>query len=116
MGYLDLGWVYSRDYYLGNTKSPRETIEKGVELAQKALAMDDSIVGAHTLLGVLYFSKREHDKAIDEGERAMALNPGRADVLQVYALSLTFAGRPEEAIPLFQKAIRLNPFNPQGLY
>jgi adenylate cyclase len=111
MGYLDLGWVYSRDYYLGNTKSPRETIEKGVELAQKALAMDDSIVGAHTLLGVLYFSKREHDKAIDEGERAMALNPGRADVLQVYALSLTFAGRPEEAIPLFQKAIRLNPFS-----
>jgi adenylate cyclase len=27
-------------------------------------------------------------------------------------LSLTFAGRPEEAIPLFQKAIRLNPFGP----
>ena len=35
---------------LGNTKSPRETLEKGIELAQKALAMDDSIAGAHGLL------------------------------------------------------------------
>jgi hypothetical protein len=32
MGYINLGWVYSIDYVLGNTKSPRETIEKGIEL------------------------------------------------------------------------------------
>ena len=50
MGYSSLGWVYFRDYLLGNTKSPRETLEKGIELAQKALAMDDSISGAHALL------------------------------------------------------------------
>ena len=43
MGYVALGWVYRTDYLLRNTKSPRETIEKGIELAQKALAMDDSI-------------------------------------------------------------------------
>jgi len=30
----------------------------------------------------------------------------------MYALSLTYAGRPEEAIPLIKKAIRLNPFGP----
>ena len=38
-------WVGSTytDYMLGNTKSPQETIEKGIELAQKALAVDDSI-------------------------------------------------------------------------
>ena len=47
MGYLILGWVYHNDYWLGNTKSPRETIEKGIELAQKALAMDDSLAGPH---------------------------------------------------------------------
>ena len=56
--------------------------------------------------------KREYDKAIAEGERAVALNPGGTSVLVNYAASLTYAGRPEEAIPLFQKAIRLNPFGP----
>jgi len=39
----------------------------------------------------------------------VALNPGVANVLAYYAMSLNFAGRSEEAIPLIQKAIRLNP-------
>ncbi len=97
---------------LGNTKSPQETLEKGIELAQKALAMDDSLAGAHGLLCALYIAKREYDKAIAEGERAVALNPGGTTALFNYATSLSLAGRPEEAIPLFQKAIRLNPFGP----
>jgi adenylate cyclase len=110
MGYVVLGTVYDRDYWLGNTKSPRETIEKAIELAQKAIAMDDSIAAAHALLSVLYAHTWEYDKAIAEGERAMALNPGSAGILASYAHSLTFAGRPQEAIPLLQKAIRLAPF------
>ena len=116
MGYLNLGWVHQLDYWLGTTKSPRETIEKAIELAQKALAMDDSIAGAHAFLSDLYSIKREHDKAIAEGERAVALDPSGAFAHQFYALSLVYAGRPEEAIPLFQKAIRLNPFCPTGIF
>ena len=38
------------DYWLGTTKSPQETIEKGIELAQKALAMDDSIAECPRLI------------------------------------------------------------------
>ncbi len=87
-GLFHLGWVYHHDYMLGNTKSPRETIEKGIELAQKALAMDDSIADAHGLLCALYLTKREYDKAIAEGERAVALNPGGTSVLVNYAASL----------------------------
>jgi adenylate cyclase len=116
MTYFNLGWVYHNDYMLDNTKSPRETIEKGIELVQKALAMDDSIADAHGLLCRLYLTKREYAKAIAEGERAVALNPGGTSVLVSYAASLAVAGRPEEAIPLFQKAIRLNPFGPSQLY
>jgi adenylate cyclase len=116
IGYYHLGWVYHNDYMLDNTKSPRESIEKGIELVQKALAMDDSIADAHGLLCRLYLTKREYAKAIAEGERAVALNPGGTSVLVSYAASLAVAGRPEEAIPLFQKAIRLNPFGPSQLY
>ena len=62
---------------------------------------------------LIYSIKREYDKAIAEGERAVALNPGGTCALLLnYAASLRVAGRPEEAIPLFQKAIRLNPFGP----
>jgi len=116
LGYLNLAGFHRLDYYFGTTNSPRETIEKAIELAQKALAIDDSIPRAHVLLSDLYSAKREHDKAIAEGERAVALDPNGASAHEFYALSLVYAGRAEEAIPFFQKAIRLNPFSATGTY
>jgi TolB-like protein len=116
IGYMYLGWVYYVDYFVGSTKSPQQPLEKGVELAQKALAIDNSLAGPHGLLCALYTAKKEYDKAIAEGERGVALNPGGTSELLNYAASLCYAGRPEESIQLFQKAIRLNPFNPAGLY
>jgi TolB-like protein/Tfp pilus assembly protein PilF len=116
MGYLELGWVYYSDYWMGNTKSPRETLEKGIELGQKVVAMDDSIADAHALLCALYLLKREYEKAGAEGERAMALNPGSPAVLHINGNLRIWTRRPEEAIPLFRKAIRLNPFGPSYLY
>jgi adenylate cyclase len=68
------------------------------------------------MLGQFYCYKREYGKGLTEGERAVALNPSGADVHAYYAIILTFAGRPEEAIPMFQKAIRLNPFGPGWYY
>jgi tetratricopeptide (TPR) repeat protein len=115
-GYVSLGWINFYDIVLGNTKSPRETIEKATELAKKTLAMDDSMGNAHSLLGWLYMCKREYDKAIAEGERDVGINPNNHVALHCYAAFLTFAGRPEEAIPLFQKAIRLSPFGPAAEY
>jgi tetratricopeptide (TPR) repeat protein len=76
MGYSMLGGVHIADYWLGNTKSPQETLEKAKELAPKALAMDDSLDSPHYVLSQFYVIKREHDKAIAEGEWAVALNPG----------------------------------------
>jgi adenylate cyclase len=104
------------EYWLGPAQSRRESIEKGIEMAQKALAMDDSIALAHALLGALFSLRKEFDKAIAEGERAVALEPGSPFALQFYAMSLYYAGRSEEAIPFFQKAVRLAPVGGTGLY
>ena len=107
-----LAITHMMDYWLGSGKSPQESIEKAIELAQKAIALDDAYAQAHGLLSYPYSVKREYEKALAEGERAVALDPNGADVHVYYASSLTYAGRPEEAIPLFQKAIRLNPLGP----
>ena len=105
-----LGWVHRVDLMIGTTKSPQESLEKAMELVQKALAMDDSISNAHGLLSSIYSAKREYDKAIAEGERAVALEPSGADAHVFYGHESAQAGRTEEAIPIFQKAIRLNPY------
>jgi adenylate cyclase len=109
VGYAQLGWVYVNDFWLDRTKSPQETLEKGYELVKKALAVDDSLPGAHISLSFIYIFKREYDKAIAEAERAVALDPSGSEAYSQYASTLLFAYRPEEAIPMFQKAIRLNP-------
>ncbi len=57
-GYSLLGSVYWYDFLLGNTKSPRETLEKALELAQKAIAMDDSLSHAHKMLTIIYLRKK----------------------------------------------------------
>jgi adenylate cyclase len=115
-GYLAMGQVHWADLILGSTKSPRESFGKAMELAQKALAMDDSIPHAHCLLSSLYLIIREHDKALAEGERAVALDPGGAFAHEYYARSLLYAGRSEEAISIAQKAIRLNPHSTRFPY
>jgi adenylate cyclase len=116
MAYVILGYVHHLEYWLGAGKSPQDSIEKGIEMAQKAIAIDDSSAMAHGLLGTFYVLKREYDKAIAEGERSIALAPGAASLYIWYGLNLNFAGRPEEAIPVFQKAIRLNPIGATGIY
>jgi len=109
VGYSLLAWVYNLDYALGNTKSPRKTLEKAIELAQKAIAMDDSLPLPHIFLSTSYSFNREYERAIAAGERALTLDPSGSTANAAYARALLFACRPDEAIPPFQKAIRLNP-------
>jgi adenylate cyclase len=110
--YFTLGWTHLIDVFLGSSKSPKKSLAQALELGQKALALDDSLGFPHRLLCTVYTVQRQYDKAIAEGEQAVALAPNSADNLVAFARTLNFAGRSEEAILLIKKAIRLNPFAP----
>ena len=110
--YALLAQTHLMDYWYGSGKSAQESVEKGIEMARKAIALDDAYFWPHCLLSHFYTQKREYEKSLAEAERAVALDPNAADVHAWYALSLTFSGRPEEAVSLFQTAIRSNPFGP----
>jgi len=53
------------------------------------------------------------DRAIAEFQQAIKLNPSFAAAHAVLGHMLTYAGRPEETIPLVEKAIRLSPNDPR---
>jgi adenylate cyclase len=116
VAYVMLGFVHQMEYWHGIGKSPRESIEKGIELTQKALAMDDSLWTGHGLLSIFYTLKREYEKSIAEGEWAVALDPGGANTNLMYGMSLHYGGRPEEAIPVLEQAIRLDPLGDAGSF
>jgi adenylate cyclase len=113
--YYLLGRAHMVDMWLGLSKSPRESLKRAIAVIRKAIALDDSLAIAHAMLGYLLVMARQYDKAIPQGEKAIALEPNAADVLQCHAAILTFVGRREEAIHLFKEALRLNP-KPPNLY
>ncbi len=108
VGYQMLAWYY---WYLCRTgTSPRESAGKAFKLAKKTLDMDKSDSRAHALLGSVYLLMRQHEKAIDSGNQAVALNPNGAFEHDSLGSTLTYAGRLDEAIDHLKRAIRLNPF------
>jgi adenylate cyclase len=112
MAYLRLGGTHLMDLMYGSSESSRQSLRLAEELVHKALALDANLAEAHAFLGRIYLTKRQHEKAIAEGERALALAPNSDFVHAALAFTLRYAGRPEEAIGLYKKAIRLNPIPP----
>ena len=110
--YRWLGGTHLIDVWLGSTKSPRESLKKAVELAQKALSLDDSLGGAHGLLGNIYIMRRDYEKGIREVQRAVELEPNGADAHVFLGMGLKYVDRADEAVPILKKAIRLDPHTP----
>ncbi|MCH7888286.1 MAG: adenylate/guanylate cyclase domain-containing protein [Proteobacteria bacterium] len=104
-----LAWTYWSEVRFLWTASPDAALTKAGELVEKALALDDSLSETHSLLGAIHLMKGDHDQAVAEGERAVALEPNGADVTALLAMTLNWAGRPAEALALVDKAVRLSP-------
>jgi adenylate cyclase len=107
----ELGYTYWREWSSRWSADP-QTLERALALAQQAVALDDSLPWAHSLLSGVYYWKQQYEQAITEGERAIALDPNNADSYAVQAEALLFAGRPEEALRMVEQAMRLNPRYP----
>jgi len=110
--YAALAYTHMADIYFGTSKSSKESLGRAIELGEKAVALDESEPLANAYLGYFYTYAGQFDKAVAHVERGLALDPNLYVVLYSAAATLAFSGRPEESIPLFQKAIRQNPFAP----
>ncbi|HEV8714698.1 MAG TPA: tetratricopeptide repeat protein, partial [Candidatus Binatia bacterium] len=106
-----LGVTYYREWIWRWSTNP-QTLERALALAQQAIALDDSLPGAHALLGNIYAQKQQYEQALAEGERAIALDPNNDNSYAGQAEALNFAGRPEEALRMVEQAMRLNPHYP----
>jgi len=115
MAYVTLAATHMMDVFLGSSKSPKDSIKQSIVLNKKVLALDDSLPNAHSQLGLLYTMTRQHDKGVAEAKRGVELAPNAASAHRLLGITLSYAGRPEEAIPVLEKAIRLEPFTP-GVY
>ena len=110
--YAFLALAHMHDYVNQWSASPSRSLERAHELAQRAVALDDSYPRAHWALGAIYLWMRRHDEAISEIERAISLDPNFADGHIVLGFILHYAGRSEEALECFDRGMAFDPYHP----
>jgi adenylate cyclase len=108
--YALLGFTYVMDFAFGINRE--ESMKKAVECSQKALSLDDSQLYVYTTLEFMYGFRKQHEKAIESGEKAVRLAPGSADAQFSLGRALNFACSDKDALIYLEKAVRMNPFPP----
>jgi adenylate cyclase len=109
VAYSVLSTAYFDLVPIGGTDSPRESLRRAIELGKKAVALDESNPFAHACLAFPYMFLKQFDKAISEAEKGISLAPNYAVGYFALGSALLMAGRPQEAIPVLQRCLRLSP-------
>ena len=111
-GWALMGWTYLHDVTFGWSKSPLQSVERALECAQKAIGISDSCAKAYGLMGYINVHNRKFDESIENGEKAVRLNPNDPQMLLILAAIMHFNGKFDESIALVKNAMRLSPYYP----
>ncbi len=112
--YAALALSHIHEYESSWSEDPQSAIGRAFELAQKAVALDETDSVAHRALAYAAHYCDEHDLAKKEIDRAIALNPNDYSNLCIKAWILNFSGHPEEALVCRDQTLRLNPLAPDS--
>jgi adenylate cyclase len=111
--YANLAATYRQDWNYEWTTDLPAAEQQAFELAQRSVALDPLLPYGHVQLAYLYVYRLQHDDAIREAEQAIQLGGDSfADGYAVLAQVLTYAGEPQRAVPLMEKALSLDPRAP----
>ncbi len=105
--YAILSHTHFRDWRNQWSEDP-QALERAFEAAKKAVALDDSLPLARSYLAWIYVFRKQYEKAIAEGKRAISLDPNFAEGYARLGQILIIAGRPQEGIDLVNKAMRID--------
>ena len=87
--------------------------QEALDLAQKAVELDERDHRAHCVLGVARLYGRDYEGARRQLLRALELNPNDADVLAHAAAAMALIGEPGLAVEAGRSALRLAPHHPE---
>jgi len=86
-----------------------QTLAQALAAVQRALALNDSWHHSYMVLGYIYLYQQQHEQALVEMERAVALAPTEAMSFAALAELLSSMGRTEDALKAAVQALRLKP-------
>jgi TolB-like protein/Tfp pilus assembly protein PilF len=106
--HAELASAYFQRAAFGWSEFPQDDIDTAIQLARKAITLDDDCVLAHSVLARTYTARAKYDLGLAESDRALELNPSDAEANEARAAVLLWTGRIDEAIAAAETANRLN--------
>ena len=104
-----LGWTYHAEAASGWTEFAGDFLKRAEAFANQALMLAPELADAHQLLGFVYLTRGEYDRAIVETRRAIEINPSDAYSYAALGTTLTYSGDAPGAIAAFEKARVFDP-------
>ena len=96
--YVGLAQARERAVNFGYTEFPNVVLQEALDLAKKAVYLDDSNASAHGELGYLYMRYGEYDLAKSELQKAIDLNPNDYVSYRHMGAVLLYSGHPDESL------------------
>jgi TolB-like protein/Tfp pilus assembly protein PilF len=110
--YVGLAYIYDYRIDLGLGTSVADNLTKLMEAARNAVRLDPDDGETQLVLGHAFAYQGMADQALEQFAKAEALAPNNADLLINIAWFLPQFGRPDRAVELTEKALKLNPNYP----
>jgi TolB-like protein/Tfp pilus assembly protein PilF len=111
LAYMGLAYINWFSTYWGSAP-PETAYPQAKSLILKALSIDKNLSDAHNLLGSIYMNHEwKWDKAEEEFNLAIDLNPNNAFTHIYYSFLMTVRERHEEAIKIAKRALDLDPLS-----
>ena len=108
-----LALCHYKDAILGFSDNRHRSLNETFRAAEQAVRLDDGDWLAHAMFGIAFvWTRRDFDRALEEEERAIELNPSSTWTRAFISCVLEFGGRPADAIPQLHTALRLDPYGP----
>jgi adenylate cyclase len=99
---------YASDWAL----DPAQALDEAERWARRAVELNDQEPLSHMALGNVLLWRRDHERALAEFRRMIALDPNFAQGHTATGLALMYAGRAAEALEPIAMAMRLDPHYP----
>ena len=112
IGYAETAIAHWVAALFGLSDDPTQSLEKAVELAQKAIELDDVTGYPHLILAQVHLQNRKFDEAKAEADYAVSDRPSCPASFAIKAGVLNYLGDAGNAIEHAQHAVRLSPVYP----
>ena len=115
--YAGLGWAYVYDYQNRWSDDSNISLALAKRNANQAIKTDPNEPLGRIVASLVATFEKDFTGAKSEADIALSLNPNSSEALACLGNICTFSGRPSEAIPLIERAMRLDPvYNQQYLH